>query len=94
MPVVTVSLCEIGYEGYARIPKGQRSRVVNRMLKEYALSISERYWYQDEQIYGRHRRSVRDQPISAATVWERQDRMEQRLKELLEENTRLKELKE
>lgn len=94
MPVVTVSLCEVGYEGYARIPKGQRSRVVNRMLKEYALSVSERFWYQDEQMFGRNRRTIADQPISAAMVWERQSRMEQRLQELLEENTKLKELTE
>ena len=94
MPVVTVSLCEVGYEGYKDIPKGQRSRVVNRMLKEYALSISERFWYQDEQMYGRNRRTMADRPISASMVWERQARMEDRLAELLEENTKLKELKE
>ena len=90
MPVVTVSLCEVGYEGYKDIPKGQRSRVVNRMLKEYALSISERFWYQDEKIYGRNRRTMEDRPISASMVWDRQGRMEERLAILIAENKELR----
>jgi len=37
MPVVSVSLSETGYEGYVSIPKGERSRCINKLLKEYAL---------------------------------------------------------
>ena len=37
MPVVSVSLTEIGYEGYKELPKGQRSRYIDRMLRDYAL---------------------------------------------------------
>jgi len=37
MPVVSVSLSEVGYEGYKELPKGRRSRMIDRMLRDYAL---------------------------------------------------------
>lgn len=37
MPVVSVSLSEIGYEGYKSIPKGLRSKLVDKLVREYAL---------------------------------------------------------
>jgi len=37
MPVVSVSLSEIGYEGYKSIPKGLRSKLVDKLLREYDL---------------------------------------------------------
>jgi metal-responsive CopG/Arc/MetJ family transcriptional regulator len=37
MPVVSVSLSEVGYEGYKELPKGKRSEYIDRMLRDYAL---------------------------------------------------------
>jgi len=37
MPVVSVSLSEIGYDGYKSIPKGLRSKLVDKLLREYDL---------------------------------------------------------
>jgi len=37
MPVVSVSLSEIGYDGYKSIPMGLRSKLVDKLLREYAL---------------------------------------------------------
>ena len=38
MPSITASLSEAGYEGYRAIPKGMRSQVIDRMLRDYALN--------------------------------------------------------
>jgi len=37
MPVVSISLSEIGYNGYTNIPKGLRSKLVDKLLREYDL---------------------------------------------------------
>jgi hypothetical protein len=37
MPSITASLSEVGYEGYASIPKGMRSKVIDELLRNYAL---------------------------------------------------------
>jgi len=37
MPVVSVSLSEMGYEGYVSISKGDRSRCIDKLLCDYAL---------------------------------------------------------
>jgi len=37
MPSITASLTEVGYEGYASIPKGMRSKVIDELLRGYAL---------------------------------------------------------
>jgi hypothetical protein len=37
MPAITASLSETGYEGYTSIPKGMRSKVIDRLLRDYAL---------------------------------------------------------
>ncbi len=37
MPVVSVSLTDVGYEGYKSIPIGRRSRRIDKMLREFAL---------------------------------------------------------
>jgi len=37
MPAITASLTEVGYEGYASIPKGMRSKVIDELLRGYAL---------------------------------------------------------
>jgi len=38
MPAITASLTEAGYEGYVSIPKGNRSRVIDKLLQEFALN--------------------------------------------------------
>jgi hypothetical protein len=38
MPAITASLSETGYDGYKSIPKGNRSRVIDKLLQEYALN--------------------------------------------------------
>jgi hypothetical protein len=37
MPVVSVSLSERGFEGYTSLTKGLRSRIIDKLLCEYAL---------------------------------------------------------
>jgi len=37
MPVVSVSLSDMGYEGYSNLPKGSRSRIIDKLLRDYAL---------------------------------------------------------
>lgn len=37
MPTVSVSLSDIGYEGYTSISKGTRSKVIDRLLRDFAL---------------------------------------------------------
>jgi len=37
MPTVSISLSEIGYNGYTNIPKGLRSKLVDKLLREYDL---------------------------------------------------------
>jgi hypothetical protein len=37
MPAITASLSKVGYEGYESIPKGQRSKVIDKILRDYAL---------------------------------------------------------
>jgi hypothetical protein len=37
MPVVSVSLSEIGYEGYTSLTKGLRSKIIDSLLCDYAL---------------------------------------------------------
>ena len=37
MPAITASLSEVGYEGYVSIPKGMRSKVIDGLLRGYAL---------------------------------------------------------
>lgn len=83
MPVVTISLCEKGYEGYTSITKGQRSQIVNKMLKDYALKRSVRYVFDN----GPQRPPYH---LTAHEVWTKQERLEQLINDLYEENTRLK----
>jgi hypothetical protein len=59
MPVVSVSLSDIGYEGYKELPKGRRSRLIDRMLRDYALD-------HHHTVVNNQRRSIRE--VSEAQV--------------------------
>ena len=59
MPVVSVSLSEVGYEGYKGLPKGRRSRMIDRMLRDYALD-------HHHTVVNNQRRSMRE--VSDAQV--------------------------
>jgi len=50
MPAITASLTEIGYEGYTSIPKGMRSKVIDKMLRDYALKRVHVYREMEGQI--------------------------------------------
>ena len=81
MPVVSVSLSKVGYEGYVALPRGKRSQKIDEMLREYALD--------------RQRTVLHDQALSVREVLERQKDMEERLhlqyKEILELREKVKE---
>jgi|TARA_R100000049_G_C1878119_1_gene35457 hypothetical protein len=80
MPVVSVSLSEVGWEGYKALPRGKRSQMIDKMLREYALD---------------HQRTVMGQEaLSVKEVLERQKYLETTNQTLNEEIKRLKELKE
>ena len=91
MPVVTVSLCEVGYDGYKSIQKGNRSRIVNKFLKEHSLKNSYKYVYDPNKMNDRF-----DVPIklTALEVYQKQEHLERTLQTLWEENKRLKEMVE
>ena len=59
MPVVSVSLSEVGYEGYKGLPKGSRSRMIDGMLRNYALD-------HHHTVVNNQRRSMRE--VSDAQV--------------------------
>jgi arsenate reductase-like glutaredoxin family protein len=81
MPVVSVSLSKIGYEGYLTLPKGGRSRKIDQLLREYALE--------------HHKVHSFEESISVAEVLRRQEFMKQSLETLYDQNKQLKkELKE
>lgn len=81
MPVVSVSLSEIGYEGYTSLTKGKRSKVIDKLLREYALKRSYTVFE------GEH--------ISVQEVFERQKHLEERIEYQFEQIVALKkELKE
>lgn len=76
MPVVSVSLSEVGYEGYKELPKGKRSEYIDRMLRDYALE----------------RHTVMPRPgdterLSVKQVLDRQQYLEQTIRTLNEELT-------
>jgi len=50
MPAITASLSDIGYEGYTSIPKGMRSKVIDKMLRDYALKKVHVYREMEGQI--------------------------------------------
>jgi len=50
MPAITASLSEVGYEGYQSIPKGMRSKVIDKMLRDYALKKVHVYREMEGQI--------------------------------------------
>ena len=65
MPVVSVSLSEVGWEGYKALPRGKRSQMIDKMLREYALD---------------HQRTVMHQEsLSVREVLTRQKDLEERL---------------
>lgn len=83
MPVVSVSLSKVGYDGYDSLPRGQRSRIIDKMLREYALErIRVSAPHEDK-----HYLTVRE-------VLERQTYLETTIDTLTKENKILKELKE
>jgi len=84
MPTVSVSLSEIGYEGYTCIMKGNRSRIIDQMLRAYALKRAKVY--------------LNEEHLSVQEVMERQfhfmETMQQRQDEIDRLTAELKELKE
>jgi hypothetical protein len=50
MPAITASLTDVGYEGYKSIPKGMRSKVIDKMLRDYALKKVHVYREMEGQI--------------------------------------------
>jgi hypothetical protein len=50
MPAITASLSKTGYEGYTSIPKGMRSKVIDRLLRDYALKKATIYREQVGQV--------------------------------------------
>jgi len=81
MPAITASLSETGYEGYVSIPKGMRSKVIDKMLRDYALKKTMIYREQVGQI-------------SVQEVLDQHDNLIISLKTLQEENKLLKEAKQ
>jgi len=47
MPVVSVSLSEVGWEGYKALPRGKRSQMIDKMLREYALDNQRTVMHQE-----------------------------------------------
>ena len=82
MPVVSVSLTNVGYDGYVSLPKGQRSRIIDKMVREYALERIRINAPHEEKHY-----------LTVAEVLERQTKLEITISTLMDENKRLKELK-
>jgi len=84
MPTVSVSLSDIGYEGYASISKGSRSKIIDKMLRDYALK--------------RAYTVINEEHLSVHDVMERQfhftKTMQQRQDEIDTLKAELKELKE
>jgi len=74
MPAITASLSEQGYEGYLTIPKGMRSKVIDKMLRDYALD--------------RHHITPRPgdlQRLTVRDVLDRQQYLEQTIRTLTDE---------
>jgi len=84
MPVVSVSLSERGFEGYTSLTKGLRSRIIDKMLCEYALK--------------RTFTVINEEHLSVHDVMKRQfhftETMQQRQDEIVRLTAELKELKE
>lgn len=72
MPAITASLSETGYEGYVSIPKGMRSKVIDKMLRDYALKRTHIYREFEGQI-------------SVQEVLDRQKKMEQTIETLYQQ---------
>jgi len=77
MPVVSVSLSEIGYDGYKSIPMGLRSKLVDKLLREYALKSQSVVL------------PFADRAISVQQVLDDQHTLTLDVKHLTEENDRL-----
>jgi len=80
MPVVSVSLSDVGYEGYKELPKGRRSRYIDRMLREYALD-------HHHVVDNTGRRSIRE-------IGEMQVNLKAMIASLQKENKKLKEARQ
>jgi len=72
MPAITASLTETGYEGYKSIPKGMRSKVIDKMLRDYALKKVHVYREMEGQV-------------SVQEILNREDKMIQTIKTLYEQ---------
>ena len=77
MPVVSVSLTEVGYEGYKGLPKGSRSRYIDRMLRDYALD--------HHHVQGRSIRDIAEDQkkmkITISTIMDENTQLKRQLKE-------------
>jgi hypothetical protein len=81
MPAITASLSETGYEGYKAIPKGMRSKMIDRLLRDYALKKTTIYREQVGQV-------------SVQEVLDKQQYLEISLQAAYQELRNLKEVKE
>jgi len=80
MPAITASLSEVGYEGYTSIPKGMRSKVIDKMLRDYALKKVHVYREMEGQISVQEvlsREKTQSQTIK--TLFERINELEKEL---------------
>jgi len=77
MPVVSVSLSEVGYEGYKELPKGRRSRYIDRMLRDYALD--------HHHVKGRSVREIGEMQVNLKAMIESLQQENKKLKEQLPE---------
>ena len=83
MPVVSVSLSKVGYDGYDSLPRGQRSRIIDKMLREYALDRIRLHSPYEDKHY-----------LTVKEVLERQEYLKTTIETLTAEVKRLKGLKE
>jgi len=82
MPAITASLTETGYEGYTSIPKGMRSKVIDKMLRDYALARTHVYREFEGQISVQEvLNREKTQAISMKTLNKEIKRLKEELKE-------------
>jgi len=89
MPVVSVSLSEVGYEGYKELPKGRRSMMIDRMLRDWALD-SHIVNIRDDRGMITSRRSMREIGDSQVMLNQRIESYIIKVEKLEEENKKLR----
>lgn len=75
MPAITASLSEIGYEGYVSIPKGMRSKVIDKMLRDYALKKTMIYREQVGQMSVQQVLDQREQDLTSLKTLQQENKL-------------------